>query len=107
MWDTLGVLLSAVLFGLPVWAMPAITAVTCGKLEGTALAPAACAAAYSFTTTFGSFAQALGSLMGGRLADSFPTFTVNYLVAAGVAVPGAIGALPVLSRSLSEGPCIL
>jgi MFS family permease len=87
--STSGVLLSAVLFGLTVWAMPAITAAACGDVVGTALAPTA----YGFITMFGGVGQALGPFIAGRLADSFPTFTVSYLVAAGVALLGAIWAL--------------
>ncbi len=85
----LGVLMSALVFGLTAWAMPAITAATCGDVVGRNLAPMA----YGFITMFGGFGQALGPFIGGRLADSFPTFTVSYLVAAGVALLGAVGAL--------------
>jgi predicted MFS family arabinose efflux permease len=87
--DTAGLALSAVLFGLTAWGIPAIMAVACGDIVGPLMAPAA----YGFLTVFHGFGQAAGPYVAGRLADALPTFTTSYLMAAGVAFLGAIGML--------------
>ena len=84
-----GIVMSAVLFGLTAWGIPAIMAVVCGDIVGPLMAPAA----YGFLTVFHGFGQAAGPYVAGRLADSLPTFTASYLMAAGVAFLGAIGML--------------
>lgn len=83
---TAGVVASAVLFGLTAWGIPAIMAVVCGDMVGPLMAPAA----YGFLTAFHGFGQAAGPYVAGKLADSMPTFTASYLMAAGVALLGAI-----------------
>ncbi len=77
------------LFGITAWGIPAIMAVVCGDIVGPLMAPAA----YGFLTAFHGFGQAAGPYVAGRLADSLPTFTASYLMAAGVAFLGAIGML--------------
>jgi len=84
-----GIVVSAVLFGITAWGIPAIMAVVCGDLVGPLMAPAA----YGFLTVFHGFGQAAGPYVAGRLADALPTFTASYLMAAGVAFLGAIGML--------------
>ena len=84
-----GIVASAVLFGITAWGIPAIMAVVCGDIVGPLMAPAA----YGFLTAFHGFGQAAGPYAAGRLADSLPTFTASYLMAAGVAFLGAIGML--------------
>ncbi len=84
-----GIVVSAVLFGITAWGVPAIMAVACGDIVGPLMAPAA----YGFLTAFHGFGQAAGPYVAGRLADSLPTFTASYLMAAGVAFLGAIGML--------------
>ena len=61
-------------------------AVVCGDIVGPLMAPAA----YGFLTAFHGFGQAAGPYVAGRLADSLPTFTASYLMAAGVAFLGAM-----------------
>lgn len=87
--DTAGLAVSAVLFGITAWGIPAIMAVACGDIVGPLMAPAA----YGFLTVFHGFGQATGPYVAGRLADALPTFTTSYLMAAGVAFLGAIGML--------------
>jgi MFS family permease len=87
--NTAGLTISAILFGLTAWGIPAIMAAVCGDIVGPALAPAA----YGFLTVFHGLGQATGPYVGGRLADALPSFTWSYLLAAGVAFVGAIGAL--------------
>jgi predicted MFS family arabinose efflux permease len=84
-----GVVVSAVLFGLTAWGIPAIMAVVSGDIVGPLMAPAA----YGFLTVFHGFGQAAGPYVAGRLADSLPTFTTSYLMAAAVAFLGGIGTL--------------
>jgi predicted MFS family arabinose efflux permease len=84
-----GIVLSAVLFGITAWGIPAIMAVVCGDIVGPLMAPAA----YGFLTAFHGFGQAAGPYVAGRLADTLPTFTASYLMAAGVAFLGGIGML--------------
>jgi MFS family permease len=100
---TAGLTISAVLFGLTAWGIPAIMAAACGDIVGPALAPAA----YGFLTVFHGLGQATGPYVGGRLADALPSFTWSYLLAAGMALVGAIGALllPRRSPTAAEGPC--
>lgn len=86
---TAGVVVSAVLFGITAWGIPAIMAVVCGDIVGPLMAPAA----YGFLTVFHGFGQAAGPYVAGRLADSLPSFTTSYLVTAAVAFLGAIGML--------------
>ncbi len=84
-----GIVISAVLFGITAWGVPAIMAVACGDIVGPLMAPAA----YGFLTAFHGFGQAAGPYVAGRLADALPTFTASYLMAAGVAFLGGIGML--------------
>lgn len=92
--DPAGLITSAVLFGLTGWGIPIIMAAVCSDIVGTALAPAA----YGFLTVFHGLGQAAGPYVAGRLADALPSFTWSYVLAAGVALLGAIGAL-LLRRS--------
>jgi sugar phosphate permease len=118
--DTPGLTLSAVLYGLTAWGVPAIMAVTCGDIVGPIMAPAA----YGFLTFFHGLGQAAGPYVAGRMADALPSFTASYLVAAGVAFTGSILALLLRRKAtshmggklrptddaaevLSEQPCIL
>jgi predicted MFS family arabinose efflux permease len=87
--STTGIVASAVLFGLTAWGVPAIMAVVSADLFGPLLAPAT----YGFLTVFHGFGQAAGPYLAGKLADSTPTFTPSYLMAAGVAFLGGIGLL--------------
>jgi MFS family permease len=84
-----GIVVSAVLFGITAWGIPAIMAVVCGDIVGPLMAPAA----YGFLTAFHGFGQAAGPYAAGRLADSLSTFTASYLMAAGVAFLSGIGML--------------
>ncbi len=80
-------LTSALLFGITAWGVPAVMAALCSDLVGPRMAPAA----YGFLTVFHGLGQASGPYLAGRLADALPTFTTSYLMAAGVALFGALG----------------
>ncbi len=86
-----GFLLSAVLFGISAWSIPAIMAATCGDVLGPRLAPAA----LGFITLFFGTGQALGPTVAGAMADASGSFASAYLLAAAVALAGAVGAFTI------------
>jgi len=81
-------LVSAVLFGLSAWSIPAVMAAACGDVTGPRLAPAA----LGFVTLFFGAGQVLGPTAAGALTDAFGNFTPAFLTAAGVALLGAAAA---------------
>jgi MFS family permease len=85
----LGFTLSAILYGLSAWSIPAIMTAACGDVLGPRLAPAA----FGFITLFLGIGQALGPSVAGVLADTTGSFFSAFLLAGGVALLGAIGAL--------------
>jgi MFS family permease len=83
-----GFTLSAVLFGLSAWSIPAIMAAACGDALGPRLAPAALGL---ITLLFG-IGQAVAPSVAGAMADATGSFFSALLLAAGVALLGAVGA---------------
>lgn len=83
-----GFTLSAILFGLSAWSIPAIMAATCGDMLGPRLAPAALGL---ITLLFG-IGQAVAPSIAGAMADATGSFYSAFLLAAGVALLGAFGA---------------
>ncbi|MDH7570915.1 MAG: YbfB/YjiJ family MFS transporter, partial [Armatimonadota bacterium] len=83
--DPVGFTLSAVLFGLTAWSVPAIVAAACGDLVGAALAPAA----LGFVTLFFGVGQAAGPAVAGMIADAAGSLLPAMLLAAAVALGGA------------------
>ncbi len=90
-----GFTLSAILFGLTAWSIPAIMAATCGDMLGPRLAPAA----LGFITLFFGIGQALGPSIAGALADVSGSFFSAFLLAAGIALLGAVGSSFLRSHS--------
>ncbi len=84
-----GLTLSAVLFGLSAWSIPAIMAAACGDVLGARMAPAA----LGFITLFFGVGQAVAPSVAGAMADASGSFTTAFLLAAGVALLGALGSL--------------
>jgi MFS family permease len=84
-----GFVLSAVLFGLSAWSIPAIMAATCGDLLGPRLAPAG----LGFVTLFFGIGQAAGPGVAGIVADVYHSLSPALLLATGVALLGAFGSL--------------
>jgi MFS family permease len=80
--------ISAILFGLSAWSIPAIMAAACGDLLGPALAPTA----LGFVTLFFGIGQAVGPGVAGAMADAAGGFPPVFLLAAAVALLGACGA---------------
>ncbi len=95
-----GFTLSAVLFGLTAWSIPAIMAAACGDVLGPRLAPAA----LGFITLFFGVGQAVGPGIAGRMADSFGSFAPAFLLAGVVSLLGAAGAAMLRPASTACGP---
>lgn len=83
-----GLTVSAILFGLTAWSIPAIMAAACGDVVGPRLAPAA----LGFVTLFFGVGQAAGPTVAGAIADATASLQPAMLLAAGVALAGALGA---------------
>ncbi|MDM8000764.1 MAG: MFS transporter [Dehalococcoidia bacterium] len=89
LWRTpAGFTVSAVLFGLSAWSIPAIMAASCGDALGPRMAPAALGL---ITLLFG-IGQAVSPTIAGAMADASGSFVSPLLLAAGVALLGAAGA---------------
>ena len=85
----IGFYTSALAFGISAWSAPTIVAAFSGDIVGARLAPAALGA----VTVILSIGQALGPYVAGRLADASGTFPSSFILAALVALAGAIGVL--------------
>lgn len=83
-----GYTISAILFGLTAWSIPAIMAATCGDILGPKLAPAA----LGFITLFFGTGQAIGPSVAGIMADAAGSFSSAFILAGVVSVVGAFGA---------------
>jgi len=88
---------SAILFGISAWSIPAIMAAACGDILGPRLAPAA----LGFLTLFLGVGQVLGPAVAGAMADGAGSFAPAFLLAAGVAFLGALGAVTLRPVPLS------
>jgi len=73
-----GLLISAAVFGVTAWSIPAIMASACGDQMGSRLAPAA----LGWVTLFMGIGQALGPLVAGVLEDWLNTLVPAFLLAA-------------------------
>jgi MFS family permease len=93
-----GFTVSAILFGLSAWSIPAIMAATCGDILGSKLAPAA----LGFITLFFGIGQALGPFVAGRIADANGSFLPAFLLAGVVALLGSIGSLTLRSSGRKQ-----
>ena len=91
-----GFTVSAVLFGLSAWSIPAIMAALCGDLLGARLAPAW----LGFITLLFGIGQAIGPSVAGAMADAADSLFPAMLLAAGVALLGAIGSALLRPASL-------
>ncbi len=84
-----GFTISAVLYGLSAWSIPAIVAAMCGDILGPRLSPAG----LGFVTLFFGIGQAAGPYVAGIIADAYQSFSPAMLLAAGVALLGACGSM--------------
>jgi MFS family permease len=93
-----GFTLSALLFGISAWSIPAIMAATCGDVLGPRLAPAA----LGFVTLFFGAGQAIAPSVAGAIADAAGSFALAFLLASGVALAGALGAASLHPAATTE-----
>jgi len=84
-----GFVISATLFGITAWSIPAIMAATCGDLLGSRLAPAG----LGFITLFFGIGQAAGPSVAGIIADAAHSLSPAMLLAGAVALCGSVGSL--------------
>ena len=100
---TVGLTLSAVLFGLTAWSVPGIVGAACGDGFGPALAPTA----LGFLTMFVGVGQAIGTTVAGAMADHFASFAPSYWLAALIALVGGAAALlvPTPAAELALAGC--
>jgi MFS family permease len=84
-----GYYLSAMLFALTAWSIPGIMAAASGDLLGARLAPAA----LGFITLFFGVGQAVGTAIGGRIADFTGSYTLAFVIAGSAALVGAVASL--------------
>ena len=90
LWPTpVGFTISAILFGVSAWSIPAIMAAACGDVLGPRLAPAA----LGFITLFFGIGQAIGPSVAGAMADAAGSFFPAFILAGFVALLGAIGSM--------------
>lgn len=78
--------ITAMLYGISAWSIPAIISATCGDLLGPKLAPAA----LGFVTLFFGIGQVLGPVVAGSIADVYGSFSPVFLLTAAVAFLGAL-----------------
>lgn len=81
-----GYYLSALLFSLTAWSIPAIMAAAAGDVLGAALAPAG----LGFLTLFFGIGQVFGPFVAGRIADSQGSYTMAFVVAAAASFAGGL-----------------
>ncbi len=79
--------ISAVLYGITAWSIPAIMSAACGDLLGPQLAPAS----LGFITLFFGIGQVLGPVAAGAMADVTGSFSQVFLLASTVSLVGAVG----------------
>jgi MFS family permease len=95
------VYLSAALFGLTAWSIPALMAALAGDLFGAPLAPAA----LGLVTVAMGVGQAVGPFLAGRIADAAQSFAPAFLLAGAVALLlGAGGSFLLPRRPPPAGP---
>ena len=84
-----GIYLSAVLFALTAWSIPAIMVVTAADILGPRLAPAA----FGFITVFFGLGQVAGPFTAGRIAEACGSYGPAFTLAAAAAVAGSVFSL--------------
>ncbi len=90
-----GVYVSAGLFALTAWSIPAVMAAATADIVGTRLAPAA----FGFVTVFLGLGQAAGPFAAGRIAQAAGTYAPAFGCAAAAAACGALLSLRLRARS--------
>ena len=81
--------LSACLFSITAWSIPAIMNATCGDRFGARLAPTA----FGLITVPFGVGQVIGPVLAGAIADATASFALAFVLAGIVACCGAVGSL--------------
>lgn len=98
-WKTpVGCYVSAFLFSLTAWSIPAVMAAAVGDVAGTKLAPAA----LGFVTLFFGVGQVLGPFVAGRIADSTGSYALAFGLAAAASFAGGLLSIILRVRRVSE-----
>lgn len=84
-----GFLVSALLFAMTAWSVPALMAASVGDMTEPRLAPAV----FGFISLFLSLGQVAGPFAAGRIAAASGSFAAAFVTAGAVALAGAFGAL--------------
>ena len=87
-------IVSAILFGLSAWSVPAVMSALCGDMLGRVLAPAA----LGFVTLFFGIGQAAAPIIAGAMADVSGSFTSSFVTAALVSLAGAVVSLVLMKK---------
>ena len=99
-WKTpAGCYLSAFLFSLTAWSIPAVMAAAVGDVVGTKLAPAV----LGFVTLFFGVGQVLGPFVAGRIADFTGSYALAFGLAAAASFAGGLLSMALRVRSSSSG----
>lgn len=88
--------ISAVLFGLSAWSVPAVMSALCGDRLGRVLAPAA----LGFVTLFFGIGQAAAPVAAGAMADQSGSFASSFLAASLVSLFGAVISLILMKKEV-------
>lgn len=87
LWEAVpGFYISAFLFGITAWSIPAIMAASSGDILG----PRTGAAALGFLTLFFGIGQSLGPFVAGRIAEMAGTYTPAFVIAGLASLAGGI-----------------
>ncbi len=87
--STIGLIISALVFGLSAIAFPGVVGAGCGDQYGPRLA----SVSLGFVTIFLGLGQVLGPYLAGRMADALGSLKYAYVLAAGVFLVGAVAAI--------------
>ncbi|MBN1497790.1 MAG: YbfB/YjiJ family MFS transporter [Spirochaetes bacterium] len=93
-----GHLISSLIFALTAWSIPAIMAAVSGDILGPKLAPAA----LGFITLFFGIGQALAPFVAGRIADSYGSYTLAFVIAGMASCAGGLLSLLLDGKKLSR-----
>ena len=91
-----GYYISALLFALTAWSIPAVMAAAAGDLLGPRLAPAA----FGVITLFFGIGQVAGPFAGGRIAAAAGSFGPAFIAAGVAAIAGSIFSFTTIPRVL-------
>ena len=92
-----GYFVAAALFSVTAWSIPAVIAAAASDIAG----PRMASAAFGSMTLFFGFGQIFGPFTAGRLIEAAGAYWGSYLLAAGVAIMGAVASIIFIPSRLS------